>query len=420
MSNLSRRGFLTSAAALLGTPLLMGLGGQSSRRLLLINVEGGWDPTFALDSKLDIPHIQGPKPDVTGIGMDRELVHTFGDNQVIQFNPSRRPNVANLFHSYGPAICVINGLWVGAVTHEGGRVRLLTGTDDRSLPDLATMVGVERGIDTPIATVDFSGLARFGVYTPMSARFGRSDQLSGLLDPASRMEPTIHSEYRGVSLPDEDRQAMLEYLMASREVDTLAGLDRGKTLASDRMEALERSERLRQARIRPGAPPTTLRGQLQMAMELFETGACQSVTVQTNSSWDRHSGAGALHDLWNATAEDLHYLIGELRRRNLDESVTVAVLSEMGRSPLRNDADGTDHWPHTSAMLFGAGIAGGRMLGATDDELLSQPVDFQTGNVDPQGKVLRPEHLLAGLLETLQVDPEAWLPGVEPYRGQQT
>ena len=40
-----------------------------------------------------------------------------------------------------------------------------------------------------------------------------------------------------------------------------------------------------------------------------------------------------------------------------------------------------------------------------------------TGEVDPAGEVLRYDHLVAGLLEAVDVDPAVQLPGVQPFRG---
>jgi uncharacterized protein (DUF1501 family) len=88
----------------------------------------------------------------------------------------------------------------------------------------------------------------------------------------------------------------------------------------------------------------------------------------------------------------------------------------MGRTPRLNADAGKDHWPVTSAMLLGAGVRGGRMLGGTSDELDALSIDLQSGAIDAGGKQLQAGNLVAGVLETLGVDPEAYLPGVEPLR----
>jgi uncharacterized protein (DUF1501 family) len=89
----------------------------------------------------------------------------------------------------------------------------------------------------------------------------------------------------------------------------------------------------------------------------------------------------------------------------------------MGRAPLGNADSGKDHWPVTSALVLGGGVAGGRAYGGTDDQCIDQPVDLATGRVDPAGVRLYTANVLAGVLELVGVDSSQYLPGVEPLRG---
>jgi uncharacterized protein (DUF1501 family) len=100
---------------------------------------------------------------------------------------------------------------------------------------------------------------------------------------------------------------------------------------------------------------------------------------------------------------------------SLLDSAMVLFLSEMGRTPLLNASLGKDHWPTTSALLIGAGVAGGRAVGATDDVLTALPVELSSGEADTGGEVLTPAHLLAGVLTAFDVDPEPEFPGVSPF-----
>jgi hypothetical protein len=70
----------------------------------------------------------------------------------------------------------------------------------------------------------------------------------------------------------------------------------------------------------------------------------------------------------------------------------------------------------TSALLLGAGVRGGRVLGATGDQLDAQSIDLQTGALDRNGKQLQAANLVAGVLEAVGVAPERYLPEVEPLR----
>lgn len=91
------------------------------------------------------------------------------------------------------------------------------------------------------------------------------------------------------------------------------------------------------------------------------------------------------------------------------------VLSEMGRTPVLNPSAGKDHWPYTSAMVLGAGVAGGRVLGATDETLAAAPVDYGSGEASASGARLSCASLLAGVLQCLDIDPGGAFPDDAPF-----
>jgi uncharacterized protein (DUF1501 family) len=100
----------------------------------------------------------------------------------------------------------------------------------------------------------------------------------------------------------------------------------------------------------------------------------------------------------------------------IDETV-VAVVSEMGRTPKLNDNMGKDHWPVTSALIFGAGVNGGRVFGASDDQLQAKNVDLATGGVSDSGVQLQFGNLVAGILDLVGVDSKQYFPRVEAFHG---
>ncbi len=60
-------------------------------------------------------------------------------------------------------------------------------------------------------------------------------------------------------------------------------------------------------------------------------------------------------------------LITDLKGRGLLESTLVVFLTEFGRTPKLNKSGARDHWPHCfSALMAGAGIPGGTIVGASD------------------------------------------------------
>lgn len=71
-------------------------------------------------------------------------------------------------------------------------------------------------------------------------------------------------------------------------------------------------------------------------------------------------------------------LITDMHQRGLLKDTLVMVLTDFGRSPKVNKDAGRDHWGHAGSMLFaGAGVQGGKVVGATDDQgayVIDRPV----------------------------------------------
>jgi hypothetical protein len=65
--------------------------------------------------------------------------------------------------------------------------------------------------------------------------------------------------------------------------------------------------------------------------------------------------------------QGLSALLDDLRQRGMLESTLVCVTGEFGRTPTCNKHGGRDHWPYCfSALLAGAGVRGGAVVGASD------------------------------------------------------
>ena len=149
---------------------------------------------------------------------------------------------------------------------------------------------------------------------------------------------------------------------------------------------------------------------LLLARRLIEAGVrCVSVSF---SDFDTHSkNFPRMRHLMPIVDHALHALYVDLESRGLLEHVTVVVWGEFGRSPRVNADGGRDHWPEVGpAILFGNGIRGGQVIGATDRlgaKVISRPVSYQnvfatlyrclgidvsaTTVIDPTG---RPQHLV--------------------------
>jgi hypothetical protein len=94
--------------------------------------------------------------------------------------------------------------------------------------------------------------------------------------------------------------------------------------------------------------------------------------------WDTHSGNFArVNDLCGVLDPAWSTLMTDLRDRGMLDSTLIVWMGEFGRTPAINDTTGRDHWASGwSAVLGGAGIKGGQVIGDTGKDgsrLLNNP-----------------------------------------------
>ncbi len=105
-----------------------------------------------------------------------------------------------------------------------------------------------------------------------------------------------------------------------------------------------------------------------MARRLIESGV-RFVTV-TDGGWDTHqNNFKGLKSRMPPVDQAIPQLIIDLEQRGLLDSTLVCWFTDFGRTPKINSASGRDHWASTGfALMAGAGVPAGTILGATDDE----------------------------------------------------
>jgi uncharacterized protein (DUF1501 family) len=100
--------------------------------------------------------------------------------------------------------------------------------------------------------------------------------------------------------------------------------------------------------------------------------------------WDTHSNnfTALKEELLPLLDQGLSALITDLAERGMLDDTLVVTMGEFGRTPRVNANAGRDHWGPCSSVLFaGGGIAGGRLVGASDSicayprELAVSPAD---------------------------------------------
>jgi len=106
-----------------------------------------------------------------------------------------------------------------------------------------------------------------------------------------------------------------------------------------------------------------------LARRLVESGV-RFVTV-TDGGWDTHSGnfASLKNNRMPPVDQGVPALLEDLQDRGLLDGTLVVWVTDFGRTPVINSAGGRDHWASAGfAIMAGAGIPGGSVIGATDEE----------------------------------------------------
>lgn len=375
------------------------------RFLLIVFAQGGWDVTHALDPK------RAPTCDVPA---GRVTSYAHG---IKALTDESRPSVGAFFAANAARCAVINGLWVGSVAHTSARIRVLTGTRSARNPDVAAIFAASAAAQRPglaLPYVDLGGGAYAGPLASVMGRVGSTNQLVTLIDRKKAL--------RGASggfIPSDDEQAALSEF-AARRAHAAAQAPGGAAIESytsslGRAATLRRDPKLRAMSV---GRANTLAQQGALAVELLRGGVACAAFLDTRLDWDTHddiADQGASHEQLFA---ELTQIADNLAAAGLLERTTVAVLSEFSRTPKLNDQaqPGKDHWPVTSALLFGGGVRPGT-YGATDDALGALRVRMDDGAPADTGRLLQFDNFAAGLLEFMGVSAKRWIANAEPFHG---
>ena len=124
-----------------------------------------------------------------------------------------------------------------------------------------------------------------------------------------------------------------------------------------------------------------------LARRLVESGV-RFVTV-TDGGWDTHQNnfTSLKNNRMPPVDQAIPQLLTDLQQRGMLSNTLVCWLTDFGRTPKINSASGRDHWASTGfAIMAGAGVPGGQVLGATDED---------------GGQVARDEYLSADIATTV-------------------
>ena len=399
-------GSAVASMALLGdTPsVLAGVAGGPCR-FLFVNAEGGWDPLCVFAPMFDSPQIE----------MEPQAEPwTMGGLPLVD-HPAR-PRTRAFFERHHGSIALLNGVSTRSVNHETCQVVALTGSTSEDRPDWATILGYEQRETHSLPHLVVSGPSFAGPH----AVFVSNAQ--GLLQPTIDGTLLAYSD-APLALPEAPASRIVDRFLEQRG-EAFARKGESLTALSDYREALARARTLTDSRLELRlVSGEDFASRLQTAVSALAAGVSRSATVGTDFRWDTHNDNTEQTGLFEGFFDDLDAMLDTLATTlgpegaPLSQSTVVVVTSEMARTPAFNGTGGRDHWPYTSMMLLGPGVAGGRVFGGYTSLYTGVGVGSD-GGPDPSQPGISAEALGATLLTLGGVDPEQYLrSGASPIPG---
>lgn len=322
---------------------------------------------------------------------------------------------------------VVRGLSMDTLTHEVGRRRFITGKPPSGLQargsSVATMLAAQYGTDRPIPNLA-SGHETYNVDMERSATgvsVGSVNDLVRALKPVEggpaplerRQIQEMLDTFRACEANEISPALASAYGFQSSARELVgAGLWSSFDFTSDRpeMRAIRDFYRI------PNGDMRSPEARAAMAVTAITSDISRCVSISASVSLDTHA------DEWldeqgprqMAGLDIVARIVRDLESRPyrdtdetwLDRTVIVGY-SDFSRTPLLNGRSGRDHWLGNSCFLIGAGIKKGAVIGASSDiGMAPQSMDLTTGELDPSGEVVKPEHILRALCVDMGLDDD--------------
>ncbi len=444
----SRRALVLGGLGVTGLGVFGGLGGAAhlaraasqaegnDRYFVFMVFDGGWDVLLGLDPRdpgtfrndlIQETRIQPAYEQLPAAF--QQLLPTSVDGLVL--GPYANPLV-----SLADQITIVRGMSMDTLTHEVGRRRFLTGKPPQGLQakgsSIATHLAANIGRNEPIpnlaarvepANVDqpawaselsvasVDDLQRALAPSDAALPVGTRSRISAMLAQYRDCDVAVRSPTRrasidlrgaGYSLVDQELYSLFDFTTETPEVTALREqYNFGGTLFSGEAFAAMTSVALRSGISR-----------------VVSFNAARGLDTHF-SNWRTDNGPAQQRGF--QVVATLAADLASREYRDTGESwldrTTICVYSEFSRTPLLNGAGGRDHHLTNSCLLLGGGLPGGKVIGASSDVGMSPlPVDLQTGRPDPEGDIVRPEHVLRALMAHAGIEDDVADLRVPPLR----
>jgi hypothetical protein len=352
---------------------------------IVFNASGGWDTTYLMDPK----GVDG----INRLYQQGEIL-TEGAHRFAPTAKHIEKGMSNedFFTKYGKELRTLNGLDLSVNNHTPCARYMATGKlDSTNFPTFPALVAACHGADAPLAFLTFGNYSATGNLVPMS-RVPYLQSLN-LLAKADFVEGNERAPYHDPFVSDRIEKALQEQFDARVSSARLPRVERSQSMlysAQVNSKALQR--------VVPFIPKQQakerLAQQADIALASFKAGVCISANLSIGQFDSHNNNDTDQMKLIPEFLAGIDYVLKRAEELQIREKLVVVMQSEMGRTPTYNNGNGKDHWSINSIMFLGPGIAGNRVIGATDDKQQLTAIDPKTLAItEPSGTRVRPEHI---------------------------
>jgi len=229
-------------------------------------------------------------------------------------------------------------------------VQLGTHIDTRFGGGSSGILGLEHGAFNLTSDPNSDKFNVRDITPPLGMNVERLDRRRRMLERVDQLQRTIDNQPAAFAALDEHYQTALNMITAPQT----------KAAFAIEQEAVELRDKYGWNKFGQSC---------LLARRLVESGV-RFVTV-TDGGWDTHANnfKSLKERLLPPVDQAIPALLADLEARGLLQSTLVCWFTDFGRTPVINSASGRDHWSSSGfALMAGAGVPGGAVLGATSED----------------------------------------------------
>ncbi len=345
--------------------------GEPDQFWVFVQAIGGWDVTSNWDPKgSEIDTFRGPMNRYS-----RDDIRTAGNISYAPVPPDVLTDdyLHTFTQKHYQRMMVLNGIDIGTNSHQVGDRVCIAGSSSPIIPTTPSIIAAPFADSQPMAYISEGPYSETGGYVAPSSLV-RANRYVNLRDKDRYLGP------RNESLLDQLKARRLNRLVSPDgspdRVTSVPQLQMARDSTGELNEFVDRiplSNSFRRAE----------------TAELVAAAFASNIAVSAQigmGDFDSHSD----NDQLQFSAMDDYLMLvdalwEELVLQGIADKTTIVLVSDLGRTPGYNAANGKDHWPTSSMVLMGANVEGNRVVGGTDDALSALLVDPLTLELSQEG-----------------------------------